>query len=126
MNEPTSSEMDYSYLRIKLLRRSAIVLFLGVSALVLVDATLEDPWTHVGPVRRILPSLGERGLAQGDSLFALWVAAGAATVLALWLTPARRWISHGWLQLTLRTLVTLGVVLVVGLWLLFIGLRAVG
>jgi hypothetical protein len=99
-------------------------LFSGVTALVLVDAILEDSWTHAGPIRSVLPDLGEKGLAEGDSLFLLWVVSGVATILAIWLIPARRWRGCGWLQLALRVLVTLGMVCVVGLWLFFIGLRA--
>ena len=108
------------------LRRLAIGVFSGVSALVALDMWLEDPWTRVGPVRSVLPSLGELGLAAGDSLFLVWVIAAAATLALIWLRPAARWRRCHWLQLGLRVIVTLAIVSIVALWLLLVGLRSVG
>ncbi len=71
-----------------------------------------------------MPSLGERGLAQGDSLYLVWVIAAAAALALIWLQPAARWSRCHWLQLGLRVIVSLAIVSIVAVWLFFVGLRS--
>jgi hypothetical protein len=104
----------------------AVLSFSAVTSLVFVDWLLEDGYTRVGPVRDVMPSLGEKGLDTGDSLFLLWVLAAFALLALLWLRPAPKWRRLAWPQIGLRVLVSVAIVGIVSLWLFFIGLRAGG
>lgn len=102
----------------------ALLSFSAVTSLVLVDWLLADRYTRVGPVRDVMPSLGEKGLGTGDSLFLLWFLAASALLVLLWLRPVLKWRRLVWLQLGLRVLVSVAIVGAVSAWLFFIGLRA--